>query len=54
MADQEALALHHRFELLKGAEHHKNVLIEVSAFSNPPKSHDHFTQSLRSLLPSLT
>lgn len=29
MADENTQALHERFELLKGAEHHKNSLIEV-------------------------
>lgn len=29
MANEENIALRHRFELLKGAEHHKNALIEV-------------------------
>lgn len=30
MADEDTQALHERFDLLKGAEHHKNSLIEVS------------------------
>ena len=29
MANEETAALRHRFDLLKGAEHHKNALIEV-------------------------
>jgi len=33
MAAEENGALRQRFELLKGAEHHKNALIEVSARS---------------------
>lgn len=31
MSAEENLALRQRFELLKGAEHHKNALIEVGA-----------------------
>lgn len=29
MASEETVALRHRFEMLKGAEQHKNALIEV-------------------------
>lgn len=31
MAELDNAGLHQRFALLKGAEHHKNALIEVSA-----------------------
>ena len=30
MATEDNIALRQRFDLLKGAEHHKNALIEVS------------------------
>ena len=35
MATEDNTALRQRFELLKGAEHHKNTLIEVWATFGP-------------------
>ena len=37
MATEDNTALRQRFELLKGAEHHKNTLIEVWATFEPPQ-----------------
>lgn len=50
MADENTQALHERFELLKGAEHHKNSLIEVSAtFACPQRSQYHTNQKIYEL-----